>query len=219
MEERIELTVPERRKVWLPGCTIHRAVSLEPAEIKRVDGIRVTSVARTVIDLAAVLPKVQLELTLDHVLAIRLASVVQLERRLRFLGRQGRKGAGGLASLLDARPSGRRAPESEIERQLLRVLRLHRLPKPECQYQVRLSQGRRAFLDFAYPAALLAIEADSYRHHSSLGDWARDRARNNELVALGWRILPVTAVDLRTNPESVADQVARALASSRGSDG
>jgi very-short-patch-repair endonuclease len=66
-------------------------------------------------------------------------------------------------------------------------------------------------LDFAYPEERLAIEADSYRHHSSLTDWSRDRVRNNELVALGWRILPITVLDLAHRPGHVADQVTRAL--------
>jgi very-short-patch-repair endonuclease len=66
--------------------------------------------------------------------------------------------------------------------------------------------------DFAYPDALLALEADSYRHHSSLSDWSRDRARNNELVALGWRILPVTFDDLRARPRMIAEQVRSSLA-------
>ncbi|MFN2589661.1 MAG: endonuclease domain-containing protein [Actinomycetota bacterium] len=66
-------------------------------------------------------------------------------------------------------------------------------------------------MDFAYPAARLVIEADSYRYHSGLTSWSHDRARNNQLVALGWRVLAVTVDDLRRNPTSVADQVAASL--------
>lgn len=83
---------------------------------------------------------------------------------------------------------------------------------PICQHEVRLQTGQRAYVDFAYPEALLAIEADSYRHHSSLAAWSRDRVRNNELVAMGWRVLPVTFRDLTSRPSAVADQIARALA-------
>ena len=55
-----------------------------------------------------------------------------------------------------------------------------------------LDDDSEIFLDFAYPDVKLAIEADSFVWHASLTDWQRDRARNNELVALGWSILPIT---------------------------
>jgi very-short-patch-repair endonuclease len=77
---------------------------------------------------------------------------------------------------------------------------------------VRLPDGRRRFVDLAYPDALLAVEADGYTHHATLGEWSRDHVRSNELVALGWRILPVTYRDLQLRPAAVADQVRRALA-------
>jgi len=44
------------------------------------------------------------------------------------------------------------------------------------------------------------MEADSYLWHASLADWQRDRARNNELIALGWSILPLTAISSSTLP-------------------
>jgi very-short-patch-repair endonuclease len=74
---------------------------------------------------------------------------------------------------------------------------------------VTLPGGRVAYLDFAYPAAFLGLEADSYLHHSTRTAWSRDRVRNNELVALGWRVLPVTFTELKQAPSSVADQVRR----------
>jgi very-short-patch-repair endonuclease len=211
VEARIEITVPERRRVAPPGVAVHRAVRLVSAEIKTVEGIHVTSVARTVVDLAAVLPKARLQVVLDHALSSRMVSVAQLWRRLESLGRPGRKGTGVLAELIGAGSSALRLPQSEFELRVLRVLRRSGLPAPECQYRVQLPTGRQAFLDFAYPQAMLAIEADSYRHHASLSAWSRDRIRNNELIALGWRILPVTVPDLSTNPDHLVAQVARAL--------
>ena len=80
-----------------------------------------------------------------------------------------------------------------------------------CQYPIRLPNGRTIRIDFAYPEVRLAIEADSYRYHSSLTDWSRDRTRHNQLIALGWRVLPITFVELRANPNAVADQVAQRL--------
>jgi very-short-patch-repair endonuclease len=207
----VEVTVPAQRRVRLPDVTLHRATRLSSGEICRVHGIPATVVSRTLIDLATVLDKSGLEAAVDRALADRLVASERLHRSLEAAGRSGRKGAGHLARILEQRISMKRLPQSEFELRLLRLLERHRLPAPICQHRVRLSSGRWAYLDFAYPDALLALEADSYRHHSSLSDWSRDRVRNNELLALGWRVLPVTFSDLGARPAMIADQVARAL--------
>ncbi|HEY2666108.1 MAG TPA: hypothetical protein VGK51_04655, partial [Actinomycetota bacterium] len=85
------------------------------------------------------------------------------------------------------------------------------LPLPVAQYRVLMADGSEVFLDFAYPDVMLAIEADSYLWHASLADWRRDRARNNELVALGWSILPITYDLVVHTPGEAARQVGRAL--------
>ena len=72
-----------------------------------------------------------------------------------------------------------------------------------------------AYINAAFPGALLAIEVDSYLHHSTLGDWSRDRSRNNELIALGWRVLSVTSHQLKVDPSAVVDQIARALGAAK----
>ena len=118
---------------------------------------------------------------------------------------------GALGTLLDDRTEARPRSQSEFERRLLQLFSGAGLPMPKTQYEVALPSGRRAYLDFAYPDARLAIEADSYRHHSSRIDWARDRTRNNDLIALGWRVLPVTWDDLVHRPTELLALVARSL--------
>ncbi|HEX9236868.1 MAG TPA: type IV toxin-antitoxin system AbiEi family antitoxin domain-containing protein [Actinomycetota bacterium] len=209
-ERKVEVTVPGARRVILDQVRVHRSV-LAKNDQRRHEGIPVTSLARTLIDLASVVSPSRLEEMVDYSLANRLLSLTTLRRRLDSLGRGGRKGAGELAALIAAREARPRGPQSEFERRLLRVLSGYRLPPPVCQHEVRLRSGRRAYLDFAYPEAMLAIEADSYRHHSSRSDWSRDRVRNNDLIAAGWRVLPITFDDMSSQPEAVAHQVAQCL--------
>ena len=76
---------------------------------------------------------------------------------------------------------------------------------------MQLPSGRMAYLDAAYVGPRLAIEADSYRHHSSRTDWSRDRTRNSELVTLGWGVLTVTYHDLEVNPAAFVNKVRRRL--------
>ncbi|HET7722464.1 MAG TPA: hypothetical protein VFK43_21040 [Acidimicrobiales bacterium] len=97
-----------------------------------------------------------------------------------------------------------------FERRLLAELKSAGLPRPQTQFVVFLPDGRRAVLDYAFPDWLLALEADSYRHHSSRTDWGRDQVRNRCLTAIGWRILPVTWDDL-AEPGEMLDAVRRGL--------
>jgi very-short-patch-repair endonuclease len=81
---------------------------------------------------------------------------------------------------------------------------------------VRLADGRLRRIDFAFAAYKLGIEADSYRHHSSLTDWSRDHERNQELIALGWQILPITYDQMVRDPAGVADLIRRTLYGTAG---
>jgi len=113
--------------------------------------------------------------------------------------------------LIAARPEVARQPQSGFQRRVRKALVAARLPEPELEHPVRLPSGRLAYLDMAYVGARLAIEADSYRHHSSRTDWSWDRTRNSELVALGWGVLAVTYHDLEENPAAFVDKVRRRL--------
>ncbi len=195
-----ELSVEAARAPKVRGVAVHRVTRLGRPDAGSVDGIPCTRPARTLVDLAGVLPPATLEVALDDALSRRLVSCAYLWRRIEALGRQGRAGAGALNDLLADRTSDRPRSQSTFERRLLGLLRAARLPLPCTQYEVRLPGGRRAFLDVAYPEVLFAIEADSYRHHSSRTDWGQDRTRNNLLIAAGWRILPVTWDDIVLRP-------------------
>jgi very-short-patch-repair endonuclease len=65
--------------------------------------------------------------------------------------------------------------------------------------------GSRKRLDLAYPKKMIAIEADGFEFHSSLVDFLRDRARQNALVALGWRVLRFTSADAKRPNRFLAD--------------
>ena len=72
-------------------------------------------------------------------------------------------------------------------------------------------------MDFAFLAARLGVEVNSYLHHSSLTDWSHDQERNGELVALGWRVLPVTPHEIEEDPAAALDRMPRSQTSSRSS--
>lgn len=93
------------------GISVHRASSLEPADVEPVDGMAVTTPARTLLDLAAVEPPDKVGLALDHALTSRLVSLPKLRW---FVDTRGRRGASGhrghapaaLGTTSGLRPSG-----------------------------------------------------------------------------------------------------------------
>ncbi|MGI9032116.1 MAG: type IV toxin-antitoxin system AbiEi family antitoxin domain-containing protein [Acidimicrobiales bacterium] len=201
----LDVSVPVSRRPTLVGVRVHRQHVVSADRARKAD-MDVTTPARTLVDLSAVLSDEDLAVALDHCLSHRLTSLSWLRRCLDRLGR-GRAGTSRLAAALNDRPSQRRLPESRFERRLLALLATLPGLAPVPQYEVALPGGRTARLDIAYPAEAIGVEADSYVHHSSATDWAADHTRRRLLVAIGWRILPVTWEDLEHRPHQVLQLV------------
>jgi very-short-patch-repair endonuclease len=98
-----------------------------------------------------------------------------------------------------------------LESLMDRLLRRHGIPRPERQYEVA---GGRYRLDYAWPAARLAVEVDGYGHHSDLEAFRHDRRRQNDLVLAGWTVLRFSHDDVLRRPAQVAAQIWAALAAS-----
>lgn len=207
----IEVVVPSRAGRRLQGFVVHWA-ALTPAESGRLGGIPVTSPIRTLVDVAGSVDPIVLEDLLDDAAGRKLVSLPKLDAYLSRIGRQGRAGAGTLQALLSERLHVQRVQQSRLERDMSRLVRRFGLPAPTPQYPVELPDGGTIFFDFAWPAAMFALETDSYRFHSTLTAWSRDRTRNNEAVIQGWRLMCATADDLRHRQAEVADQIRRGCA-------
>ncbi len=205
----IELTVPRNRRRTAPG-TVHQN-SLPPEDVTTMEGIPVTTPARTLIDLASVAERDRVEEALDDALRRRLVSIPRLRWCLDRTARSGRPGVGVTRALIEARDPAASVPQSVFETRLLRLLKDAGLPRPELQHQVRDGGRLIAVVDFAYPEVRLAIEADGYRWHSGRARWEHDRARRNDLTLLGWRVIHVTWTDLTRRPQAVIDSIRNAL--------
>src|SRR5439155_15646509 len=98
-----------------------------------------------------------------------------------------------------------------LETQVLKLLRNAGLPIPILQYVVRDGSRFIARLDFAYPDQRVAIEADGFRYHDDRQGFDAERARGNEIQALGWHVLRITSKHLQQDPDVVVAWVRRAL--------
>jgi very-short-patch-repair endonuclease len=206
----VEVTVPRERRRKAPGV-VHRN-GLARVDVTAVAGIPVTTVARTLIDVAATTDPDVVEEALDEALGRGLLSISRIRWRLGELGR-GRPGVGVMRALVDARDSRLPTSESVLETKLLRVLRRARLPEPLPQHKICDGSRVVARVDLAYPDHRLAIEADGFRWHSGRMRWQRDRARANDLMLLGWRVIRVTWDDITLRPDHVIASIRAALAS------
>ncbi|MGH2670262.1 MAG: type IV toxin-antitoxin system AbiEi family antitoxin domain-containing protein, partial [bacterium] len=117
---RVELTVPRRRERKAPGV-VHRN-ALSAPDVTILDGIPVTTPARTLIDVASAATREAMEEAVDDALRRGLVSIPRLRWRLDDLGR-GRPGVGTMRKLIDARDPSTSIPGSVFERKVLRMLR------------------------------------------------------------------------------------------------
>jgi hypothetical protein len=209
-EREIEVTSVRHRRRKNPEVTWHESVRLDRREATSVDGIPVTTPIRTVIDLGAVVGEADVLRALDDAVRRKLTSVAAIEEALERWGNR-RRGSGVVRRAARRRQVGA-VPESTLETEFEQLVHRSGLPTPSRQWVVRDYQGEFvARLDFAYPAARLAIEIQSVRFHAGPDEWRAWIERENALVALNWRVLQATARDIRARPDHLVDRIRQAL--------
>lgn len=198
--ERIDVTVPRGRR----ANGAHRARGLARGDIRPVNGIPTTGPGRTLVDLAGCVNECVLAAALDAALLRGMVSVAGLGRYIDVRGLRNLPGVGVLRRLLAERESG--VPESELEREFLRLVRRHGLPMP--LRQERVGPFR---VDFIYPDQHLVVEVDGRRDHSSKRAFEEDRRRQNEIVLAGYRPLRFTWDAITKRADDVVRQLRGAL--------
>jgi very-short-patch-repair endonuclease len=202
---RVEVTAPRQRK--RPGIDVYRT-SLEGDEVTEIDGIPVTTVARTLLDLAAVLPRSQLEHTMERAEALRLTDLVPVDALL-----ERHRGHRGTAALREIVRGGiqRALTRSELEERFLTFLDAHDLPRAEVNSHLQLD-GRFIQADFLWREQRLIVELDGHQTHGTRAAFERDRERDRILQAHGWRVVRITWRQLHDDPKAVAADLRRLLA-------
>ena len=70
-------------------------------------------------------------------------------------------------------------------------------------------------VDFALPRIRLALEYEGEHHLTDPVQWAKDIARMERLIELGWRVMRVTQSDLFGPPELLVARIRRAIDAAR----
>jgi very-short-patch-repair endonuclease/predicted transcriptional regulator of viral defense system len=197
---RIDVSVPSAGgRGKRPGLRIHRASNLRDDEITEHRAIRVTTPARTLLDLASSVPGRALERALDEAEIRDLYDRRELEAIAR--AHAGQRGAAVLQRAIDG-DGDPTLTDSELEELMLALCDKHRLPRPRPRAWVA---GLR--VDFLFAASRLVVETDGYRYHHTRRAFERDRERDAILARAGSRTLRFTHRQLTSDPAGVAQTI------------
>lgn len=196
----------------------HRTRAIDPRDVRRRAGLRVTAPARTLIDLAAATTLRQTELAVDRAIAAHLTSRTALREAIERCPR--RAGVAVVRSLLDPERSST-VTASRPEERLLALVRRAHLPEPEVNVPLgdpeSADELQRYRPDLLWREQRVVVEFDSWLHHSGHRAFRSDRRRDIQMRIAGWTVIRVTWADLTEEPERVIGWIATALA--RGSIG
>jgi hypothetical protein len=179
-----EVTARNERRI--EGARTHRCRVLNARSCGIVCGIPITSVSRTLVDIASVL-SVEALAGACHEAGVRHGTTpadVALELELR----PNIAGARRLRRVLEGDVH---VTLSALERRFLQLLDAEGLPLP---YTNRPAGGRR--VDCRWPEQRLTVELDSYRFHNSRHSWEQDRRREREARARGDEFRRYTYADV-----------------------
>jgi hypothetical protein len=201
----IELTVPYTKGPVPREAIVHRTRRRLP--YVPVDGVPTTTVERTLLDLAALLPPIVLEKVMTSALHKRLTTPDVLAVAIQVQGGRGVKGTRKLRWTLALVDDGITGSPGEVE--FMDLLRSAPIPMPMCQFEIRFPEGDHAFPDFAWPDRNKCIEVDGFDAHGTPEALERDLVRQNRLLELGWEMRRYSARRIRREPQSVIDEIIR----------
>lgn len=202
----IDVTTLHRSRSWRH---IHRHVSEVPADERTVEeGIPVTSLPRTIFDLAATEPLGEVKRLLREMefkeLRDRLSIWDLVER---YPGRRGiRKVTAALEGLKDE-PVGEQ--KNPLEERFAPFCRRHRIPLPHLNHPIEAG-GRRFQVDCHWPGTKQIVELDGWQAHGTRSAFREDKARDRRLAAAGYTVTHITWNQLDDEPAEIASDL-RAL--------
>jgi hypothetical protein len=210
----IDVTTPRRGGRSLSGIDVHRTRRLLPQDATNVDGIPCTTVARTLLDLAEVVNRRQVERACDQADLERLLDATALDAVLSRA--QGRRGSPVLRAILDGHAIGQTVTRSEMEERFLAVCDRAGLPRPEVNVWIALPHGGHAQADILWREHRLIVETDGRAAHGTRRAFEHDRRRDQRLMLAGWRVIRVTWRQLTQESEELA-RILQALLAATGS--
>jgi Transcriptional regulator, AbiEi antitoxin len=182
---KIDVSVPHRGGHFRPGLDVHHTTTLTAVDITVVKGIPCTSVARTLLDLAEVVPRRQLERACDQTEVIGTFDLRAVEDQLDRSPR--RRGAHRLRAVLEEHYIGSTATLNDLEEGFLAICRRVGVPDPQVNEWVDLGDGETPiWADFVWRPQRVIVETDGRRVHGTRQARERDPRRDQRAILAGW---------------------------------
>ncbi|HYH49595.1 MAG TPA: hypothetical protein VEG38_08610 [Acidimicrobiia bacterium] len=203
----VEITVPRhRRPRRRAGVRFHESLAFDLAAPTVLQGIPVTGVARTILDIAPVFDRpVRL---LDDALRRRIVTWDELWRCCLSHDVTGRNVRPYRGVLLER--DGNTPPGGDFAARMAEMLTAAGLPRPVFEHRV-VVDGHEYYLDLAWPGCRVAIECNDAGSHVTPKAFRRDPMKRNRCERAGWTYLEFTWWDLVHNPAEVLALVQSAL--------
>lgn len=199
----IDITSPQKSRSWDGIRRHHKAIPADEATVEQ--GIPVTTVPRTIFDLAATESADVVENLLRESEYRRLHDRLSLWDMVeRYPGRRGVRKVRTALKRVGGGPSGRR--RSRLEERFVPFLRRHRLPQPRFNDWILL-EGKRYQVDCHWPGSGQIVELDGWEGHGTRAAFREDRARDRGLRVSGYSVTRLTWNQLSDEPEAIASDL------------
>jgi very-short-patch-repair endonuclease len=201
--ERIDVTAPMRRRAKRE-FVVHFSSILAPEDRGQREGIPVTSVPRSLMDLAIRSQPQQLDRLLERIEELGLFDLHALQDVIDRAG--GHRGRGRLRRALALYQPDPAFTRSRFEKDFRQHVRRAGLPAPSMNFN---AYGYE--LDAYWPDLRFAVELDLFETHGSRAAFERDHLRQEELKLLGIEMIRVTRPRFQREPDAVLRNLANLL--------
>ena len=184
-----------------------------PDDRIEVQGIPCTTVARTLLDFAAVAPQWELRKAISEAEVLRVLDRDGLRKLIKRC--RGRRGVARLRMVMDEVHPRTKWTRSDMEIAFLDMCERAGLPGPEVNVTL-YPEGRRTMPDFLWRDAGLIVEADSRQFHDTGSAFERDREREQRLQLAGWRVSRCTWRQIEREPHRLVKTIRGLLGSTAG---
>ena len=205
---RIDVTAPRTIKPKR-GIRLHRPLNLDDLDATELDGIPITSVAQTLLDVAAPAHRLNVGKLLHEA---EVQQVLDMRAIWAVLARSPR--AAGARRLEAAFREEAPFTRSDLEEATLALFRSYSVPEPETNAWV--SDGEKLVeVDFLWRRFRLVVEVDGARYHATRWRRRQDAAKTAALRAQGWTVLRFPDLEINGTPARVAATILTAISGPR----
>lgn len=194
-DERTHISVPAPARAPHANGVLGHMLQIESHELTVHEGLSVTTLIRTWLDLGTMLSLHDLVAAGDHLIYWRLPQATPLDLADALNSRLDRRGRKLLAVALGLLNDRAESPPESI----LRVIVVQGgLPEPRINHEVSDRFGEFvARTDFIFDGLKVVLEYQGDYHRTTKGQWRADMTRRSKLEALGWKVMELNADDLR----------------------